>query len=585
MRSWNLHHGVPSYRFDGTFGSLNRGNRRSGDEGLTGADGRDSTRPSLSLFDPDREATAVEASQSRSVAGAGRVDGDVSATATLTAQPIRKTGRVIAGSRVGDDVAGETTLGVLLPHAEMHRCDDIPLADVVDADDCAPGDIVRYRVGQDDPVDVMAKALSRGAAAILTEQLLPCPLPQAIVGDVDMAAATIRHHQLGQPDQRQLTIAVTGSAGKTTTALWIAKLTRHLGLATAYETSLGLSDSSTQGVPTTFRHGGAELIERLNQSAEQSASVSVIEIDGTSATHGRYDSVQFDIVVCVGATPGSEDFGPAPLDSILHRLTDDGVVVVAAADDAACLAIDAAGVEKVTYGVDNADVCFDVMDDRDGLMTLMLSVGDTMHVVETPLTGSHNAANLAAAACVGRLFDRPVHEIADAIGQLRKLPGRSERFTQIGKPTVVLDAGGDCHSIANVLRQSGQQTGGTLTVVVAIEPSDENLPLIGSTIERLAGRRILTAAGDRNGFLEASHAVIDGVRRCMDCRLVCDPAEAIRFAVERSKPEDTVVVITGRRGDSPAAARTDAADWKRRIERALSPEEQAESAKNFRVVR
>ena len=58
----------------------------------------------------------------------------------------------------------------------------------------------------------------------MTEQLLPCPLPQCIVGDMEVTLAEIAAQQTGRPDRQMLTIGVIGSAGKTTTSLLVSAL-------------------------------------------------------------------------------------------------------------------------------------------------------------------------------------------------------------------------------------------------------------------------------------------------------------------------------------------------------------------------
>lgn len=571
MRQWQLHHGLPSFNLDGSFPV--HGENAPGQNpapGQTPASGRNpapenksdsvkqrranlakqSAASHLSIFDPDQRGNQV----------ATKLASPPKLTKTATSA---RNGQLDPAALVGDDCASQTTVGDLIPSAEMFRCDDIALAPLSDLAKCKQGDIVIYRIGVDDPVDAIANALARGASAILTEQILPCPLPQAIVGDVEIAAATIRRHQLGKPDQRQLTIAVTGSAGKTTTALWIAKLTREMGLATAYETSLGVSDSTEQSVPTEWVDGGLELIERLNQSAENSAAVSVIEINDSAATAGRYDSIGFDMVVCVGSNAPTTDFGPSPLIALMDCLVSDGVVIAPKANVEIMSAIEQRGVEVVTYGTEDADLTYEVLEDRDGLMTMLLSAGDTMHVVETTMTGSHNAANLTAAACVGRLFDRPIHSIGESLGSLRSVPGRVERITSVDHAPIILDAAKSPNSVAQILRELRSTTGGKVWAILAIDADDQSLPLMGNKLERHSHQNILTSAGDKSTFLKAAHEVIDGVQHCIECRLICDPAEAIRYALEQSNSGDVVVVFSGSRGNSPAKLRTQAQRWKR----------------------
>lgn len=474
---------------------------------------------------------------------------------------VKSARKVDPAALIGDDIAGSMTLGILMPAARFHAADDIAVANCqTDSKRLAAGELAVYRVGVDDPMTVIADALARGAAGIVTEQLLPCPLPQCIVGDAENSLAIIRRHQLGKPDTRQMTIAVAGDAGKTTTSLLVAKMLRDIGLRTAYTNDLGRCDGIVQTTPELDCDGGTELVEFLNETIEASAQVTIVEVDSSAAAYGRYDAVEFDMLVVTGPAMGRPDFGPSPTEAIIQNMPSDGVVIC---DGSASEIIEAAsviGIETMTYGTNNADVQCDIIDNSGGLMTMLLNhrdnaQGDTMHVMETRLTGIHNALNMATAAAVGLLFEKPIHEIGESLGSLYKVPGRDTRFERPNMPTVIVDCGGDALRTAGVLKNHRAAAIGKLWAILAIDSQDRNLPALGTTAQRHADKVIVTSAADKSGFLAASHEVIDGFDSAMACRMVCDPATAIEWAIGQAKSDDVIVVMTGNRGDGPAERR------------------------------
>jgi UDP-N-acetylmuramoyl-L-alanyl-D-glutamate--2,6-diaminopimelate ligase len=465
-----------------------------------------------------------------------------------------------------------TTLSGILSPTRIIGADDMPIAEVSESCFATEGNLVLFRIGKDDPDQVIADALARGASGILTEQLLPCPLPQCIVADVELAAAMIERVRLGKPDTRVLTIAVMGSAGKTTTALLIAKLLRDQGLRTAYQCDLGSCDGVLQTTDTTLMSGGRQLLNFLDTAADTGAQVAILEIEETIAATGGYQCVEFDLMVVCGSARRPESYGTETLFAIADCLTPDGVVITPADDKDVLEATAVRNIPVVTYGLRDADVEIDIIDNSGGLMTMLLSHFDTMHVMESALTGEQNACNLAAAAAIGLLLDQPLHEIGESLGALRSVPGRDQRFASYDAPTVILDVAGNPkraqQAIENYRRQEGV---GRVWTILAIDPcDDQNLPGYGTLVERSADHMTLTSTGrNKSNFLSTAHQVMDGVKDCAACRLVADPAAALAWALSKAKPSDVVLVLTGNLGLTANQRRTDLRSWEDRIKTAI----------------
>ena len=110
------------------------------------------------------------------------------------------------------------SLRQILPASRFLTSDDLFFGSVAASPkEATEGQLVVYRIGSMCPAQVVAEALARGAAGILTEQVLPSPLPQCIVGDIENALAKIAAHEHKHPDRELLNVAVVGSAGKTST--------------------------------------------------------------------------------------------------------------------------------------------------------------------------------------------------------------------------------------------------------------------------------------------------------------------------------------------------------------------------------
>ena len=80
------------------------------------------------------------------------------------------------------------SLRSLIPSGRFPGQEDIQFRRIAyDAKHSTVGDLAIYRIGKDCPSRVVADSTARGASGILTEQVLPSPIPQCIVGDVERA--------------------------------------------------------------------------------------------------------------------------------------------------------------------------------------------------------------------------------------------------------------------------------------------------------------------------------------------------------------------------------------------------------------
>ena len=435
-----------------------------------------------------------------------------------------------------------------------------------------PGQLVVYRIGEGDPAELIADAMARGAAGLLTEQVLPCPLPQCVVGDVEIAMAKVASELLERPDQQMLTIGVIGSAGKTTSALLISSLLRETSSRTAYQTSLGASDGIVQTTPATGLDSGVMLIHWLSEAQDAGCNACVIEIRGDDARHGMYESVHFDMIVVTSDSESASDFGPSGLQCLLDQLKPSGVVVASTDDAKAIRVIRDSGSRMVTYGFRNpADVTGTIIEQSCGMTTLMISQADTTGIMETPLCGAAMASNHLAAIVVGMLVDLPMERITSKLSQLRVVPGRGERISDPDHADVIIDAAGSPQRAACALKTArSMKLGGQLWCVLTISASDSQTSLAeyGHFLERFANQVVLTCEPEiKNSFLSRSHQVLDGVEECAAMRLVADQKRAIEWAVRQAKSNDTILLLGGLDQDSALEERTRIQDLKQLIEK------------------
>jgi UDP-N-acetylmuramoyl-L-alanyl-D-glutamate--2,6-diaminopimelate ligase len=477
-----------------------------------------------------------------------------------------------------------------LPLVKFFQCQDIVIDSLANCVETAkPGDVVCFQTGKDDPLTFAAEALARGASAILTEQLLPCPLPQAVVGDVQDSACRIAAALHDDPAAQMLTIGIVGDSGKTTTALLIAGLLKKIGIRTGYQTDLGSSDGIIQSTPTVATADGLELISRLAEARDAGCGAMVIEYSGSQS--GTCSGLKLDLLVVTGTesletSAGAQGhYGPDMLTIALEQTKDDAVVIVPADQPKLVRRVGDSGLRQLTYGLRRAaDVSAKVFDEQPGQTTLMVSCGDETAAMETLHCGEAMAMNSLAAVAVGLLLETSLSDAIAALCQLPMIPGRMQRITGYDTAAVVIDAAKAPEQLAGALRTIRRQraAGGKIWCLFATgsrpagsidqRHTDDQLARCGRLLERFADRIILTStANAKASFLRSSHSVLDGFKDVAVARLVANPSSAIQWAVEHAAPDDTIVIFHGDSGETAMQRR-------KAIERLEAAVESARSA-------
>ena len=331
-----------------------------------------------------------------------------------------------AGEPADSQQPESVSLRSLFPNATFYACNDLVVAKVAQSVDSAEeGELALYRIGEHDPVEFVATALARGVGAILTEQLLPCPIAQCVIGNLDHAHSDLLAELNGQPDQQLLTVGVIGDSGKTTTCLLAATLTNARSLRTAYQCDLASSDGVVKETSQQPTLAGPALMQWLADAKDCQSHVAIVEVHAKDAKNGLYDSIEFDVLIVAGRHEVSQDFGPDVLDCVIDRLSPSGVIIHPDDDQRSAEAAQDAGCEAIAYG--NTPGCESaamILDQSGGMSTIMLTSGDCSALMESSLCGLHMAGNLAAAAAFGRLVGMELQEIAAHLSSMRSVPAR-----------------------------------------------------------------------------------------------------------------------------------------------------------------
>jgi UDP-N-acetylmuramoyl-L-alanyl-D-glutamate--2,6-diaminopimelate ligase len=401
-----------------------------------------------------------------------------------------------------------------------------------------------------DAHDFVAAAARHGASAAVVEHPVAADIPQLVVRNGRRAAALAADAVMGSPSRDMLVVGVTGTNGKTTTALLI----RHLlagSMKTAVIGTLGVVDENgvrpgTEGLTTP---GPVQVAVWLRDLADGGTGAVVLEASSHALEQHRLDGVAFDIAAFTNLTQDHLDYHgdmASYLRSKAHlvELIDSEGSVVVNADDPAWLELDLEGRERVTFGIEHdADVRASSLQLGPAGAAFELSADGRTYPVRTPLVGRYNIENALAAVAVGRAAGLDMEEMLHRLSEAPPVSGRLEAV--VTEPfTVLIDFAHTPDALRNALAAVKPLTKGRLIVLFGAggdrDPTKRR-PM-GEAVRDVADVIVLTSDNPRT---EDPDAIIDDVAaglRGVDHLRFADRREAIAAAVGLARPGDTVVL-------------------------------------------
>ena len=421
----------------------------------------------------------------------------------------------------------------------------------IDTRTLAPGELfIGLRGERFDGADFAQAAIGAGAAGLVVPRprgrLLPRDTGVVVIEVDDTTAALQALAHAVRIDSGTKVVAITGSAGKTTTKEVAAEF-----LAARYRVMRNRGNLNNHiGLPLslmalTARPEIAVVEFGMNHAGEISTLVHVAEPEVRVWTNVGEAHLGFFTSVEAIADAKAE---------ILEGATS-GTVLVANADDPRIAARTASFAGRVvTFGIERAaDVRATALVDRgiEGVSAHVSTPRGDMDLV-TPLLGRGNLANVLAATAVAIEFGIPLDQVAERAARLRPAPRRGE-ILRLAKGVVVIDDSYNANPDAmrralEVLRTAEGSSRRIAVVGEMLELGDRAVGLhqdVGTTVAASRVDLLLTFGGPPARAL-ADAAVAAGLPR-ERARHVATSAEAATLAAELTRPGD-LVLVKGSRG-------------------------------------
>ena len=407
--------------------------------------------------------------------------------------------------------------------------------------------------------DYAHAAVAKGAAALVTERLLPVKIPQIAVESARSAMSVIAGNFYRNPIRKMNLITVTGTNGKTTTTYILKSIAEAAGFKAGLigTTGIIIGNEALPGKLTT-----PDPIDLHGIFAKMYAAKCkwvIMEVSAHAIDLNKMDGVTADVAVFTNATQDHLDyFGTIEryraakikyFNSNYARLA-----AVNVDDPTGRRILEASDIPCFTYGTQNPSDVFAVgYEAGTNGLKYVINMFDNLYDIKFRLPGRYNMYNTLAAALAASLLKVPITAVAEGIANLQTVPGRYNMIDSPKGAVFIVDYAHTPDGLDNILKSVKEFAGKRVITVFGCGGDRDRgkRPIMG----RIAGLRsdyaVITSDNPRGEVPEKIIAEIEEGLRNTQCKYACveNRAEAIAHAYNTAAEGD-VILIAGK-GDEP----------------------------------
>ncbi|MBU1620629.1 MAG: UDP-N-acetylmuramoyl-L-alanyl-D-glutamate--2,6-diaminopimelate ligase [Gammaproteobacteria bacterium] len=399
------------------------------------------------------------------------------------------------------------------------------------------------------------KALAAGAVLVLTDTQ-PALNDQRIVVVPKLIELLSALAAAFYPHQAQQLLGVTGTNGKSSTAIFVNQLAVLLKQQAAVIGTLGYGDYRNLTPLNNTTPHLVDIHRILSTEAAKGAELVAMEVSSHALVQQRVAGLQFEVAVFTNLTRDHLDYhgtmqayGDAK--ALLFKPDLANKAVINVSDDfgrqlAADCVLPVLAYGQLTDCVGYSDyLAYDQLEITPLGYQFRLSSHLGQQQLQLKVLGEFNIQNVLAAMGAMLQLGHSFEALVLAVQQLCSVPGRIEQFYQASRKVMaVVDYAHTPDALEQTLIAVRNHCQGQLWLVFGCggDRDKGKRPLMGAIAERLADQLIITADNPRTEDVMAICLDIAAGCTAGQYQLISDRKTAIRSALEQAQAGDLVLI-------------------------------------------
>ncbi|HAD82405.1 MAG: UDP-N-acetylmuramoyl-L-alanyl-D-glutamate--2,6-diaminopimelate ligase [Candidatus Edwardsbacteria bacterium RIFOXYD12_FULL_50_11] len=405
---------------------------------------------------------------------------------------------------------------------------------------------------QSDGNQFVGQALANGAGLVVSENnKIADDIPWIKVANCRRAMALMSAAYLGRPADRLDMIAVTGTAGKTTTTYLLRSIMKEAGRKTGLLGTINywILDQKFSAPNTTPE--SLDLQDLLSRMVSAGADTAIMEASSHGIELDRVAGINFSTAVFTNFSQDHLDFH-RDMESYLRsklklfqNLWEGATAVINRDDPAAGRVREAVRTKTLTFGIDSqSDVMADKITNTPQGSKFRLKAGDRSVEVNLAIAGRHNIYNALAASAAALSRGLALGDIQAGLEKVDSVAGRFEPVNLGQDFSVIVDYAHTPQELEHLLNAARELNPRRIITVFGCGGDRDRSKrlLMGRAVARNSDIVVLTSDNPRT---EDPGQIINDILPGLSGReyiLFPDRKEAICKSIELARKGDMVII-------------------------------------------